>query len=330
VSIPLDSVGMTDRPSSADLDAAAVDLLLAVIRARPGTFEQLQAVAGHRPAELIDVLIGAGAVRVDGDVVTVPPAAELLARDLDTELSATRERLDRIERVVERLPDLLAAEAGAVVPGRPAVEIIHGSDQVWESWSRYANERPPRRPGNSNNDLRVIREQVLPRLEEVRADFVARGYTMRVLTTVEEASRPGNAEAIPELLGIGVEVRVSPAVPGWFYVDDGIVAAIPLEWGAGGPVNGMAVIHDPSIISMLSHYFEGLWAAARPLPLAQHGWESVLELLAQGRTDEQIADTLGIGLRTVRRRIAEAMDDLGALGRFELGMAWARYLDGNG
>ena len=208
------------------------------------------------------------------------------------------------------------------------VEVIHGSDRVWESWSRVANQRTPVRPGNCNNDLRIIREQVLTRLDDVRADFEARGYGMRVLTTMDEVSRPENADVAPALLSIGVEVRVAPTVPSWFYVDDGIVAAIPLQWGAGGPVNGMLAIHNPSIIGMLSQYFERLWALARPLPLAHHGWESVLELLAQGRTDEQIADTLGLGVRTVRRRIAEAMDDLGALGRFELGMAWQRHLDG--
>ncbi len=319
---------MSDRPSAADLDPAAVDLLLAVVRARPSTFEELRSAAGHRPAELVDRLIAAGAVRVDGDAVTVTPTAELMLHGVDAELSAARDRLDRLEGLVRRLPDLLGAEAGSGHAGaRPAVEIIHGSDRVWESWSRYADERPPRRPGNTNKDLRVIREQVITRLDEVEADLVARDYTMRVLTTVEEASKPENVEAIRLQLEIGIEIRVSTAVPGWFYVDDGVIAAIPLEWGAGGPVNGMIVIHDPSIIGMLAHYFEGLWAAARPLPLAQHGWESVLELLAQGRTDEQIADSLGLGLRTVRRRIAEAMDDLGVFGRFELGMAWQRHLD---
>lgn len=319
---------MSVRPSASDLDPAAVDLLLAVVRARPSTFDELRAVAGHRPAALIDELIATGAVRVDGDAVTITSAARLLADGVASELAAARDGLDRLELLVERLPALLEAE-GSSHDGRPAVEIIHGSDRVWESWSRYANERPPRRPGNCNKDLRVIREQVITRLDEVKADLVARDYTMRVLTTVEEASRPENVEAIRLQLEIGIEIRVSPAVPGWFYVDEGVIAAIPLEWGAGGPVNGMAVIHDPSIIGMLSHYFEGLWAAARPLPLAEKGWESVLELLAQGRTDEQIADGLGLGLRTVRRRIAEAMEDLGVLGRFELGMAWQRYLDGN-
>jgi ATP/maltotriose-dependent transcriptional regulator MalT len=62
--------------------------------------------------------------------------------------------------------------------------------------------------------------------------------------------------------------------------------------------------------------------------VAQRGWEPVLTLMAKGRSDEQIADALDMGLRTVRRRIAEAMDELGARSRFELGAAWARWRDG--
>jgi hypothetical protein len=321
---------MSARPSAADLDPAAIDLLLAVVRARPATGAELRAVAGHRPDALIEQLAAAGVVRLEGDAVEVTGVPELVGGTVSAEIAGMRDRLERLDAFVARLPGLLAAEATHAADGVDVapVEVIHGSDRVWESWGRTANLRPPRRPGTSNNDLRVIREQVLTRLDEVRDDFATRGYHMRVLTTMAEASRPENVAAIPELLGIGVEIRVSPAVPSWFYVDDGVVAALPLEWGAGGPVNGMIAIHNPSIIAMLAHYFERLWAAARPLPLGQHGWESVLELLAQGRTDEQIADTLGLGLRTVRRRIAEAMDDLGALGRFELGMAWQRHLDG--
>jgi DNA-binding NarL/FixJ family response regulator len=52
-------------------------------------------------------------------------------------------------------------------------------------------------------------------------------------------------------------------------------------------------------------------------------WGPVLALLARGRTDQQIAGQLGIGVRTVRRRIAEAMDEYGVRSRFELGAAWA-------
>ena len=51
---------------------------------------------------------------------------------------------------------------------------------------------------------------------------------------------------------------------------------------------------------------------------------SLLRQLAAGAKDEQIARTLGIGLRTVRRRVADLMIELGADTRFQAGVEAAR------
>jgi DNA-binding NarL/FixJ family response regulator len=50
----------------------------------------------------------------------------------------------------------------------------------------------------------------------------------------------------------------------------------------------------------------------------------VLELLQLGLKDETIARQLGISLRTVRRRIAMVMDEVGATTRFQAGIEAAR------
>jgi DNA-binding NarL/FixJ family response regulator len=50
----------------------------------------------------------------------------------------------------------------------------------------------------------------------------------------------------------------------------------------------------------------------------------VVRLLAQGMTDEAVGRYLGLDVRTVRRRVADAMDELGASSRFMLGAAWER------
>jgi len=47
----------------------------------------------------------------------------------------------------------------------------------------------------------------------------------------------------------------------------------------------------------------------------------LLALLASGVTDEAIARALGLGLRTVQRRISALMSDLNASTRFQAGMA---------
>lgn len=61
-------------------------------------------------------------------------------------------------------------------------------------------------------------------------------------------------------------------------------------------------------------------------PLAQSGVRAgqmytpqLLDLLSSGRTDEAAARSMGVGLRTYRRRVAELMSALGATSRFQAG-----------
>ena len=78
--------------------------------------------------------------------------------------------------------------------------------------------------------------------------------------------------------------------------------------------------------SLVAELFEQLWlraAAARPHPdgeAASDDRRRILELLMIGTKDETIARQLGLSLRTVRRRVAELMDELGARTRFQAGM----------
>ena len=50
----------------------------------------------------------------------------------------------------------------------------------------------------------------------------------------------------------------------------------------------------------------------------------LLQQLATGAQDEQIARTLGISLRTVRRRVSDVMTEVGADTRFQAGVEAAR------
>ena len=63
------------------------------------------------------------------------------------------------------------------------------------------------------------------------------------------------------------------------------------------------------------------WTAARPGPSCA-GY--LLQLLAAGQKDEQIARALGMSLRTVRRRVADLMTELGSDSRFAAGVEAAR------
>ena len=122
---------------------------------------------------------------------------------------------------------------------------------------------------------------------------------------------------------LGAEVRTLPEVPGWFYADAGVLAALPLRWGESAPTS-LLLVRDPALVQAIASYAELLWRAARPLPGETAGWEPVLELMAQGLSDGAIAEALDLSMRTVRRRVAEASEELGAESRFALGVEWAR------
>lgn len=50
----------------------------------------------------------------------------------------------------------------------------------------------------------------------------------------------------------------------------------------------------------------------------------LLALLAEGRTDEVVADQLGWSRRTLERRLQRAMEKLGARSRFQAGVLLVR------
>jgi DNA-binding NarL/FixJ family response regulator len=90
------------------------------------------------------------------------------------------------------------------------------------------------------------------------------------------------------------------------------------------------LVRQPAIVGALKLLFERYWEQATPLPdfdsrkprVDIRG--SLLRQLAAGAKDEQIARTLGLSLRTVRRRVADLMIELGADTRFQAGVEAVR------
>lgn len=92
------------------------------------------------------------------------------------------------------------------------------------------------------------------------------------------------------------------------------------------------VVSEPAVVAGIVSLFEAAWRSATALEVydAQHAELAdlaprVLSLLASGCKDETAARTLGLGVRTYRRRVAEVMAALGAESRFQAG-ARAREL----
>lgn len=86
------------------------------------------------------------------------------------------------------------------------------------------------------------------------------------------------------------------------------------------------VVTEPAVVQNVLSLFDVAWQTGTDLAVydTQHAElrdmaPRVLELLASGCKDETAARTLGWGVRTYRRRVAELMTALGAESRFQAG-----------
>ena len=130
----------------------------------------------------------------------------------------------------------------------------------------------------------------------------------------------------------GESVRVLPKPPMRVVIADDDLAFVSLE-DSEDRVRGV-LIHPSPLLSGLTSLFDLLWERAIPLDGAaggaEAGWRiseddaALLRLLAAGLKDQAIARHLGIGLRTVVRRIGNLSRALDAETRFQAGLQASR------
>lgn len=129
----------------------------------------------------------------------------------------------------------------------------------------------------------------------------------------------------------GARIRVSAGATRRLMILNRAVALVDLT-GTPDDAEAEAVqINHPELVRLTVSHFEQLWQAAEPLaggaPLTlecfTYRQRRVLELLAGGRTDEQVGRELGLSSRSVRTEVAAIRQILGAQSRFEAGMRYA-------
>ena len=127
---------------------------------------------------------------------------------------------------------------------------------------------------------------------------------------------------------IGEQIRVLPEVSTRMAIVGATRAMLPEPLGVGN--QRRILIRQQSIVQVLTAWFDELWDSATAVTTLDRGEARpdlrrlLLAQLATGAKDEQIARTLNISLRTVRRRIAALMTDLGVDTRFQAGAEAAR------
>ncbi|WP_407835793.1 LuxR C-terminal-related transcriptional regulator [Streptomyces sp. DSM 116496] len=123
----------------------------------------------------------------------------------------------------------------------------------------------------------------------------------------------------------GGKVGTLPTVPLWFVVYDRTTALISVD--PEDPGAGAVQVTGAGYLAGLVALFERLCESMTPLDAPDQSEldepsaleREILRLMGQGLTDEAVCKKLGLGLRTVRRMIAELMERLGARSRFEAG-----------
>jgi DNA-binding CsgD family transcriptional regulator len=164
--------------------------------------------------------------------------------------------------------------------------------------------------------------QVTAAAKRIYRANLRRGVTYRIIAP--DTSR--TATTMGTLAMAGARTRTVPEVPTDAIVVDRTTVLLPTGsyTGLDGSLTPFQV---PGIVTTTAELFERVWANAAPLigtdltddtELDDQG-RKLLALLADGHTDAVIAERLGIGVRTVRRKVAALMNQLGARSRFMAG-----------
>lgn len=277
------------------------------------------------PAQLrkdLAPLIEHGIVTIDADRLEVAPPAAALALLLDTQARAALDISRRLTDLARAMPHVAASPAPAR-GGEPLEgEIVVGPDapEHFVEWI-----------ASTTGDLLWLRPDQWrmahePVLVKAVAAAVAGGrrsrsiYPVRALTEAPEVL-VARAEA-------GEQIRVVAEVPSRLMILGSGLALLPENLGFS--VDRRLIVRQPGLVRALTSLFEQLWDRAAAVPDLDRGAARpdlrrvLLEQLAEGSKDEQIARTMGTSLRTVRRRIAELLIELGVDSRFQAGVEAVR------
>jgi DNA-binding CsgD family transcriptional regulator len=324
-------------PSSLDLSPLEVlgfsarqeDVYRLVLRNSGSSLSALAALAGLPVGELRDQIIrfaGVGVVELREDVVVARPPQEALGRLITEETRRMQSRGDQLNAVRALLPSLHADHLVASAPKGQAVPVerVEGGDvtQLVRSLSAastgdllWLRPDPDGHPHTPELDSWVT--------EVLRAGRRSRAiYDADVLHRAPELIR-GRAEA-------GEQVRILAEVPTRLAIFGSTAALLTEQFGVHD--ERRLVLRQQSLVAALTYLFEALWEKALAVPVLEghHYGEGtnakrlLLRQLAGGAKDEQIARALGLSVRTVRRRVAELLEELGADSRFQAGVEAAR------
>jgi hypothetical protein len=273
----------------------------------------------ERLTEALHGLISEGIVSLDGGRLQVLPLAQVVSAAIAREATAAvraRDRLDRLARSIEFLG------AAGSRPGPGEVEDLGGIDGE-VSTGGNALALLTALIESSKGDLLFLRPDTwaMPResaISQVVGRAVASGRRSRAIYPIRALNQ------VPEVLQArideGEEVRVIDAMPTRLFVISPTHAVLPEPLGFADEPR--LLVRQGALVEALTLLFELYWERSMAVPSLEARVDQrtfLVRQLASGAKDEQIARTLGLSLRTVRRRVADLMIELGVDTRFQAG-----------
>ena len=268
-----------------------------------------------------------GLVVVSEDRLLVPPMATVIAGLVQQESTRAAAAAQRLRALSGAVPHLVASTTRPPEHDLTEVRPLDGE--------LSSGGNPLELLGlmlrTSRGDMLWLRPDAwaMPResqVSELLAEAMAAGRRSRAIYPVRALTEAPDALQVRARLG--EQVRVIDDLPTRMFILGDAHAVLPEPLGFADEPR--VHVRQRSLVAALTLWFESLWARATPVAELDSGEARpdlrrfLLGQMLAGASDEQIARTLNLGLRTVRRRIAALMTDLGVDTRFQAGVEAAR------
>jgi DNA-binding CsgD family transcriptional regulator len=268
-------------------------------------------------------LLESGVVSV-GETLTVLSPTAVVAHMLERAATRAQDAHDHLLKISQSVPYVAGTAARLPAPigeEQPIDGEVIATEFTPETFERLVSATP--------GDMMWLRPAVTVHPSEMRfisviESTIKSGRRCRGIYPV--AALKHSPDVLRMRVEIGEEIRILPRVSTHMMVVGSTHAMFPDPLGL--VEQPLINVRQRGIVEVATSYFEELWRRALPaaeledLPSAER--RLLLAELASGAQDEQIARRLGVSLRTVRRRVAELLEELGATSRFEAGVEAAR------
>jgi sugar-specific transcriptional regulator TrmB/DNA-binding CsgD family transcriptional regulator len=328
----LEPVGLSEADSRVFLAIADAP------RITPGELAEQLDISPSGVRRALAQLVASGLVT---KLVARPPRYVPAPPDVAVDALVVR-RQEQLERLRADAREL--ASRVRVAPGRSSVdllEVIEGSEAIQQQMAQL--QLGAREEVLMVDSPPYIHGRPVPNLEEMQA--LRRGVSYRCVYDGPALELPGHFEQLVGYVQAGEQARTLPVTAMKMQIVDRRVAILPLSLDPAE--NGVRLlVHASPLLEALVICFESMWEQATPVAVLRDGVPDaagdqtvrrqrrrglpseqdrrLLSLMSSGMKDSAIARTLGVTQRTVSRRVAELMGELGAETRFQAGIQAGR------